>query len=122
MSKYRTLGFCLVAAALASTANASAQDYQAKSRRVDSLFARYSSETPGVSIRVIEKGQVVHRGEYGMADLENHVPITSSTVFAIGSNSKQFTGMAIAMLAEEAIYMARRAGRTDPVRVLSEEG
>ena len=92
---------CLFTLALLGPNAASAQDYEARSRRIDSLFARYGPETPGVSVRVIERGQVVHRGDYGMADLENHVPITASTVFAIGSNSKQFTGLAVVMLAEQ---------------------
>lgn len=38
---------------------------------------------------------------YGMADLEQHVPVTTSTVFKIGSVTKQFTAAMILMLVEE---------------------
>src|SRR3546814_5653099 len=36
-----------------------------------------------------------------MANLEHKVPVTPETVFDVASVSKQFTGMAIAMLVEE---------------------
>lgn len=78
-----------------------AQDYAAKSRRVDSLFSRYTHETPGVAVRVLHNGRVVHRGDYGLANVEHGIPISANTVFDLASESKQFTGMAIAMLAEQ---------------------
>lgn len=52
------------------------------------------------SILVARDGKpVVNRG-YGMANIELDVPNTPQTVFRLGSVTKQFTGMAIAMLAE----------------------
>lgn len=92
---------CVMIVAVVSARPVQAQDYEAKSQRVDSLYAEYGPETPGISIRVMQDGRVVHSGDYGMANLEYGVPITPSTVFPIGSNSKQFTGMAIAMLADQ---------------------
>lgn len=50
---------------------------------------------------VIKHGQVVYQQNYGMADLERHVPITPVTVFDIGSTSKQFTAMCILLLAKQ---------------------
>lgn len=38
---------------------------------------------------------------YGMADLEQHVPVTTSTVFKIGSVTKQFTAAIVLSLVEE---------------------
>ena len=78
----------------------SAQD--ARSAEVDKLFARWDRKnTPGAAVLVIQDGKVVHRRGYGMADLENRVPITPSTVFDIASVSKQFCGLAIAMLIKQ---------------------
>lgn len=54
-----------------------------------------------MAIRVLRGHRVVHAAEYGMASLEHGVPITPETVFPIGSVSKQFTGLALAMLAED---------------------
>ena len=56
------------------------------------------SDTPGVVLAVIQNGEFVHHRGYGSANLEYEVPITSSTVFDAGSITKQFTGMAVAML------------------------
>lgn len=70
--------------------------------RVDSLFARYdASPSPGLAVAVVRDGRVILRRGYGMADVERGVRITPSTVFDIASLSKQFTGLAIAMLVSE---------------------
>lgn len=98
------LGFLLVVVAPFQAGLALAQggaSYEAMSSSLDSLFARYGPETPGVAIRVIEDGRIVHSAEYGMAHLEEPAPITPDTRFAIGSNSKQFTAFAILLLARE---------------------
>ena len=71
-------------------------------RRVDSLFAQYSQGVqPGLALAVVRDGKVVLTKGYGYADLEHRVPITPSTVFDVASVSKQFTGLAIAMLVTE---------------------
>lgn len=46
-----------------------------------------------------------------MADLEHSIPISPDTVFQIGSTSKQFTAMAVILLAEEG-----KLSLDDPVR------
>jgi CubicO group peptidase (beta-lactamase class C family) len=46
-------------------------------------------------------GEIVYKQGYGLADLEHDVPIRPSTVFNIGSTSKQFTAFAIALLEDE---------------------
>lgn len=58
-------------------------------------------DTPGVIVAVIQDGKFVHHHGYGCANLEHDVPITSSTVFDAGSIAKQFTGMAVAMMAQQ---------------------
>jgi CubicO group peptidase (beta-lactamase class C family) len=56
---------------------------------------------PGCAIAAIRGGRVVQRSVRGLANLEHHVPLTDSTVFYIGSMSKQFTAMSIGLLAED---------------------
>jgi CubicO group peptidase (beta-lactamase class C family) len=74
----------------------------AQALRVDSLFSKYSrAASPGLAVAVVRNGQVVLRKGYGLANLEHRVPITPSTVFDVASVSKQFAGLAVAMLAEQ---------------------
>lgn len=69
---------------------------------VDRLLARWDKpSSPGVALAIIQDGRILYERGYGMANLEYNIPITPSTVFRIGSTSKQFTAAAIAMLALE---------------------
>jgi CubicO group peptidase (beta-lactamase class C family) len=73
-----------------------------RAAKVDSLFAHLARLTsPGVAVVVVKDGEVLLRKGYGSANLEYQIPIAPTTVFDIASVSKQFTGMAIAMLVEE---------------------
>jgi CubicO group peptidase (beta-lactamase class C family) len=73
-----------------------------RANRVDALFADLNRKpSPGLAIAVVRDGKVILRRGYGLANIEHRVPITSSTVFDLASLSKQFTGLAVAMLAAE---------------------
>ena len=73
-----------------------------RAARVDALFERFNrTPSPGLAIAVVDDGRVILRKGYGMANLEDQIPITPSTVFDIASVSKQFAGLAIAMLIEQ---------------------
>ena len=50
---------------------------------------------------VIRDGRFVYRRAYGMASLELGVPLSSSSVFYMGSMSKQFTAASIVLAAEQ---------------------
>ena len=79
-----------------------AQRVDSLSAKVDAVFARWDrKDSPGCAVSVVHDGQVVHTRGYGMADLEHDIPITPSTVFYIGSDSKQFTGAVMALLAKD---------------------
>jgi CubicO group peptidase (beta-lactamase class C family) len=81
-------------------------------QRVDSLFAPYTRGLqPGLAVAVVRDGKVLLTRGYGYASLEHRVPITPSTVFDVASVSKQFTGLAIAMLVDEG-----RVKLTDDIR------
>jgi len=71
-------------------------------RFVDSLFAAYmGSDVPGASVVVIRDGKVIVRRAYGMADLERRVPAAPETDYRLASVSKQFTAMAVMLLARD---------------------
>jgi CubicO group peptidase (beta-lactamase class C family) len=69
--------------------------------QVDTLFSRWTTNTPGCAVGADVKGQPVLRAAYGMADLEHDVPITLDTIFEVGSVSKQFTAAAVLLLARD---------------------
>ena len=69
------------------------------SKKIDSLFGDRSGK-PGCAVGVIEDGEYIHVKGYGLANLEHEIPIDMDTIFRIGSVSKQFTTMAIAILEE----------------------
>jgi CubicO group peptidase (beta-lactamase class C family) len=56
---------------------------------------------PGLALAVVREGRVVKESGYGLASVELEVPVTPSTVFEIGSISKQITAAAVMMLVEE---------------------
>jgi len=70
-------------------------------KAIDSLFAGYSGNNPGLSIVVIRNGQAVYTKSFGMADIENKVKVTPASNFRLASFTKQFTAMCIMMLEEQ---------------------
>ena len=56
---------------------------------------------PGLSVIITKKDTILYIGNFGSADLDKSSPITENTIFDIASVSKQFTGMAIALLEEK---------------------
>lgn len=53
------------------------------------------------SLVIVEKGKTVYQKGFGYADLKEKTPVTSNTLFEIGSTTKAFTGMAILQLEKE---------------------
>ncbi|HVQ54903.1 MAG TPA: serine hydrolase domain-containing protein [Thermoanaerobaculia bacterium] len=86
-----------------ATASASPQVSAADAKaKVDAIFRDVDrSDSPGCAVGVYRDGQIAYARGYGMANLELHVGNTSQTVFDIGSVSKQFTAIAIHLLARE---------------------
>ena len=60
----------------------------------------YKTDAPGISISIIQKGKLIFKNSYGIADLETKTDLNSKTNFNIGSLTKQFTALAILQLAE----------------------
>ena len=66
---------------------------------VDEVFADYTKPgSPGCAVGVYRNGRVIYAKGYGLANIEEDVPITPETVFDIGSTSKQFTAASILLL------------------------
>jgi CubicO group peptidase (beta-lactamase class C family) len=87
--------------ALTVTICAQGQPAKSKQAEVDRIFAGFNTHTPGCAVGVAERGTIALRAGYGMADLERGMPVTADTVFESGSVAKQFTAMAILLLAQQ---------------------
>ena len=94
---------CLLAAALLISATARAQQPNDSLRpKLDRVFAAWSSKDgPGCSVGASRDGKTVYEAGYGSANLEADVPITPASIFHAASVSKQFTAMAVLLLARE---------------------
>lgn len=70
-----------------------------QTKRVDKLFSHWDSTvSPGAALAIIKDGEIIYKRGYGMANLEHNIPITPTSVFRIGSTSKQFAAACIALL------------------------
>jgi CubicO group peptidase (beta-lactamase class C family) len=75
---------------------------EAQQSKLDSIFsAGIKDGAPGCAAAVIKDGKVIYKKAFGLANIENQVPITGETVFDIASLSKQFTGLCISKLVGE---------------------
>jgi CubicO group peptidase (beta-lactamase class C family) len=64
-------------------------------------FNQRYQRVPGVQAAVYAEDGVVFSGAYGVADVENDVPLTDQHLFRIASHSKTFTGTAVFQLVEQ---------------------
>ena len=72
------------------------------SSQVDKVFAKYDRpDSPGCALGIYQDGRIIYKHGYGMANLNDDVPITSATVFHVASMSKQFTAASILLLAQQ---------------------
>ncbi|MFW5774529.1 MAG: serine hydrolase domain-containing protein, partial [Tangfeifania sp.] len=77
----------------------SADTLNAASREMEQYID--NGKLAGISTLVFKEGAVVHRKNYGYADLENQEPVTDSTIFRIYSMTKPVTAAALMTLYDE---------------------
>jgi CubicO group peptidase (beta-lactamase class C family) len=71
-------------------------------KQVDKVFEKWNRpDSPGCALGIYKDGQIVYKRGYGMANLNDDVPITPATVFHVASMSKQFTAASILLLAQQ---------------------
>lgn len=73
-----------------------------KRAQIEKAVSKFMSanSVPGVAVAVVLDGAPAWSEGFGMADLENYVPATSSTLFRLGSISKPITATAVMQLFE----------------------
>lgn len=68
----------------------------------DKMFTKlYPENEPGAAVLIMKDDSIIFEKGYGIADMEKMTPIDGNTFFCIASVSKQFSAVALMMLAEE---------------------
>jgi CubicO group peptidase (beta-lactamase class C family) len=79
--------------------------------RIDATVAPYfKADGPGATLIVVREGKTLLRKAYGMADVAGKVPMRPDATLRLGSLTKQFTAVAIMLLADEG-----KLATTDPI-------
>jgi CubicO group peptidase (beta-lactamase class C family) len=78
------------------------QDGSSPAAQVDEVFKEFTAPgSPGCTVGVYQGDRIVHRGAYGMANLDHDVRLNPGSVFHVASVSKQFTATAILLLEQD---------------------
>jgi len=98
----RPFAICAVGIAVAVVtlpASVSAAEFPAS----DALMLRLMSthDVPGTALALIKDGSIVLEKGYGFRDLAADAPVTTATLFNIGSISKSFTALGVAQLVDQ---------------------
>ena len=77
-----------------------------QSRSIDTLDLQIEKmllhfETPGIGIAIVQEGKIRYSKGFGTRTVEGNELVDGNTLFAIGSISKSFTPVALAMLVDE---------------------
>ena len=73
-----------------------------ESEAIDSIFTDWNKATvPGCALGIVKDNRLIYSRGYGSSDLEHDLEITPSSVFYIGSVSKQFVTFSILLLEEQ---------------------
>jgi CubicO group peptidase (beta-lactamase class C family) len=100
--RLKILAVAVVLAAAMSSAAAPQASGPAWAAQVDRVFQAWDrADSPGCALGVFQNGQIAYAHGYGSADLEHDAAITPGTVFYVGSLSKQFTAMAVALAIQQ---------------------
>ncbi|HEX6308647.1 MAG TPA: serine hydrolase [Longimicrobiales bacterium] len=102
MRRHALTALFLLAAPAAPLASQT-PDRAALTARIDSIVnaAIGARGAPGISIAVVRGADTIALEGYGLADVENEVPVTDRSVFRIGSVTKQFTAAAVMKLVDQ---------------------
>ena len=61
------------------------------------------TKIPGLSLAVVKNQEIIYSKNFGVRNLEKNQPVTSDTLFGIGSCTKVLTCMAVMQLAEKGL-------------------
>src|SRR6185295_4526772 len=100
-SMIRLKSFLILVSLFSILVSSAAAHDSAVARKVDEYLTRLNGLGFSGAVVVSKDGQVLLEKGYGFADRKRSLAITKDTAFDIGSNTKDFTKMAILQLAEK---------------------
>lgn len=76
---------------------------QQQNKKINIYIAQVQKQynIPGLALAVIKDGEVIHKKNYGLANIELSVPVTDKTLFPLFSTSKVISVIAIYQLIEQ---------------------
>jgi len=94
--------FTAIAGFLTVLAISAALSQDRSNSTTDAIFADLTTPgSPGCALGIYQNGKMIYAKGYGLANVEENIPITPQTVFDIASVSKQFTAACILLLENE---------------------
>ena len=103
----RLLAACLALVAL------QAQTFDTLDQRVEQYMK--SGGVPGAAIVVVKGGAVIHSRGFGVTSVETGTPVTTKTLFRLGSTAKMFVALAALRLMDEGkLRLDQRVGDVLP--------
>ena len=65
------------------------------------ISSQFKGQEPGGVVLISQRGKIIYRKAFGLANVELEVPMKEEIVFNIASITKQFTAVAILQLSEQ---------------------
>ncbi len=98
----QTFPFTLKRKSAAATAQQNAERARAlQNIRVFADSVRKVWKVPGLALAIVLNNEVIMSEGFGHRNMKEQLPVTSNTLFAIGSSSKAFTAMCVGILNDE---------------------
>jgi CubicO group peptidase (beta-lactamase class C family) len=98
----RRLLVILIVVGVGNACNGGASTQRVADAEIDALFAEWNTpDSAGCGVGVNRNGTMVFERGYGMANLEQKIPITPATLFDPASIAKPFTALSVMLLAEQ---------------------
>lgn len=88
--------WCLGLGAFAQTDKATAKKLKGVDKYIEKAMKDWN--VPGLAMVIVQDGKVVYSKGYGYRNIAKKLPVTSKTLFAIGSSTKAFTAASVCQL------------------------
>ena len=96
-----TVSFILIFAVALTVFAQNAKTDPSPTEQLDAVLLKQAAEgAPGVAVMIIKNGEVKYKNTRGVADTTSNAPLKPDSRFYIASLGKQFTAVAVMMLAE----------------------